>query len=154
MRKVFADWLVTKAIADPNIILIVGDIGFGLFDEYRELFPDRFINIGICEQSMISVAAGMALEGWKPYVYTITPFLIERPYEQIKIDIYQNNANVKLIGYADYPKQGLTHCCHSNYLLNDVLDCWFPGSESYTKRALNMTYNNKEPAFISLRRNK
>ena len=65
--------------------------------------------MGICEQSLISTAAGMALEGLKPWVYTITPFLIERPFEQIKLDIDQQKANVNLVGFADYPNLGPSH---------------------------------------------
>ena len=65
--------------------------------------------MGICEQSIISVASGMALEGLQPWVYTITPFLIERPFEQIKLDIDHQNVNVNLVGYADYPTLGPTH---------------------------------------------
>ena len=65
--------------------------------------------MGICEQSLIGVASGMALEGLKPWVYTITPFLIERPFEQIKLDIDQQKANVNLVGFADYPTLGPTH---------------------------------------------
>ena len=97
MRKIFGEWIYEKAKSDNDIYLIVGDIGYNLFDNFIKEFPDRYINIGLCEQTMIGIAAGMALSGLKPYVYTITPFLIERPFEQIKIDIDLNNANVKLI---------------------------------------------------------
>jgi len=89
--------------------LIVGDIGYGVFDDFRKENPRKFFNLGICEQSMISFASGMALEGLKPWVYTITPFLIERPFEQIKLDIDQQNVNVNLIGFADYPTLGPSH---------------------------------------------
>ena len=58
---------------------------------------------------LLIVASGMALQGLKPWVYTITPFLIERPFEQIKLDINQQKANVKLVGFADYPTLGPTH---------------------------------------------
>lgn len=109
MRRLFGKLMVELAKRDNKVLLLTGDIGYKIFDEFREKYPKRFINIGLCEQSMISAASGMALEGLKPYVYTITPFLIERPFEQVKLDIGQQNVNVKLVGYADYPNQGPTH---------------------------------------------
>ena len=73
MRNAFAEELVKLAIKDPNIILLAGDIGFRIFDDYIEKFPDRFINCGIAEQNMISVASGLASEGKIPIVYTHSP---------------------------------------------------------------------------------
>ena len=154
MRKAFSEWITNKADKDKNIILIVGDIGYKIFDKYRSKFPDRFINIGICEQSMIGVAAGMALKGLKPYVYTITPFLIERPYEQIKVDIYCNNVNVKLVGYADYPRQGPTHRCFDEHILDKMFQCYYPNNSKETLKYLDSMYSNDKPAFISLKRDK
>jgi len=109
MRRRFGKIISQLAEKDEKIYVIVGDIGYRVFDEFRDKFPNRFINMGICEQSIISVASGMALEGLKPWVYTITPFLIERPFEQIKLDIDQQNVNVNLVGFADYPTLGPTH---------------------------------------------
>ena len=109
MRRAFGKFINELAKKDKKIILIVGDIGYGIFDDFRKSHPKRFFNLGICEQSIISAASGMALEGLKPWVYTITPFLIERPFEQIKLDINQQKVNVKLVGYADYPTLGPTH---------------------------------------------
>ena len=109
MRRKFGKVLNELAKRDEKIYLIVGDIGFGIFDDFRKNYPNRFLNLGICEQSIIGVASGMALQGLKPWVYTITPFLIERPFEQIKLDINQQKANVKLVGFADYPTLGPTH---------------------------------------------
>ena len=109
MRRSFGKIITELADNDEKIYVIVGDIGYRVFDEFREKHPDRFINMGICEQSMIGVSAGMALEGLKPWVYTITPFLIERPFEQIKLDIDQQNVDVKLVGFSDYPTLGPTH---------------------------------------------
>jgi transketolase len=155
MRKTFGQWIAKKAQEDKDIYLIVGDIGYGIFDDFREKFPDRFINVGICEQTMIGIAAGMALSGLKPYVYTITPFLIERPFEQIKDDIDCNNINVKLIGYDDYPEQGPTH---SIYKLEELMK-HFPNIESYypknskeTILILDNIYNKNCPCFMKLRR--
>ena len=109
MRRRFGKVINELAKKDDKIVLIVGDIGYGIFDDFRKNFPKKFFNLGICEQSLISVASGMALEGLKPWVYTITPFLIERPFEQIKLDVDQQNANVCLVGFADYPTLGPSH---------------------------------------------
>ena len=109
MRRAFGKLINQLANKDKKIILIVGDIGYGIFDDFRKQHPKRFFNLGICEQSLLGTAAGMSLEGLKPWVYTITPFLIERPFEQLKLDIDQQNVNVKLVGYADYPTLGPTH---------------------------------------------
>jgi len=80
LRRRFGKVIADLADRDERIIVLAGDIGYRVFDEFREKHPDRFINLGICEQSLIGVSAGMALEGLKPWVYTITPFLIERPF--------------------------------------------------------------------------
>ena len=109
MRRRFGKLINELAKKDKKIVLLVGDIGYGIFDDFRKNNPDRFFNLGICEQSLIGTASGMALEGLKPWVYTITPFLIERPFEQIKLDIDQQNVNVNLVGFADYPELGPTH---------------------------------------------
>ena len=109
MRRRFGKVINELAKKDDKIVLIVGDIGYGIFDDFRKKHPKKFFNLGICEQSMIGFASGMALEGLKPWVYTITPFLIERPFEQIKLDIDQQNVNVNLVGFADYPTLGPSH---------------------------------------------
>tara|TARA_A100001015_G_scaffold143010_1_gene158625 strand:- start:146 stop:379 length:234 start_codon:yes stop_codon:yes gene_type:complete len=77
MRRRFGKIISDLAKKDKKIYLIVGDIGFGIFDDFRKNHPDRFLNLGICEQSIIGVASGMALNGLKPWVYTITPFFIQ-----------------------------------------------------------------------------
>ncbi len=97
MRRKFGKLINELAYKDKKIVLIVGDIGYGIFDDFRKNHPKRFFNLGICEQSIIGVASGMALNGLKPWVYTITPFLIERPFEQIKLDIDQQKANAIIL---------------------------------------------------------
>ena len=81
MRRIFGKVINEIAKKDSKVILIVGDIGYGIFDDFRRDNPSKFFNLGICEQSIIGFASGAALEGLKPWVYTITPFLIERPFE-------------------------------------------------------------------------
>lgn len=183
MRKEFGKTIVELAKKDNEVYLITGDIGYGIFDEFRKRFPARFMNFGIREQSMVSFASGMALEGLKPYVYTITPFLIERAFEQIKLDINQQNVNVKLIGYADYPGQGLTHSeldaeilmglvgrsAYSKTIGNEKglekeflkrithernIVNYFPKNSIETRNALIESYENKKPTFISLKKDK
>ena len=85
MRRIFGKTLVEIAENDPNIVLLHGDVEQEM-DEYKKRWPEKFFNVGLTEQSMISMAAGMALEGLRPLVYSITPFVLERPFEQIKID--------------------------------------------------------------------
>ena len=157
MRREFGKVLVELAEKDGSIILIVGDIGYGTFDEFIKKFPKRFFNFGVCEQSMISAASGMALEGLKPYVYTITPFLIERPFEQIKIDVDQQNVNVKLVGYADYPTQGPTHAeidAVNTMKLFKNIKSYFPKNSDETRGAIIESYASKKPTFISLKKDK
>jgi len=154
MRRRFGKIITELADKDENIYIIVGDIGYRIFDEFRERNPDRFINMGICEQSIISVSAGMALEGLKPWVYTITPFLIERPFEQIKLDIDQQDVNVKLVGYADYPTLGPTHTELNGEKLMQLfhnITSFFPKNGDETEKTVKQAYNRNGPAFISLK---
>ena len=154
MRRKFGKIINELANKDDKIFLLVGDIGYGIFDEFRKNHPKRFINLGICEQSLISTSSGMALEGLKPWVYTITPFLIERPFEQIKLDIDQQNVNVKLVGFADYPKLGPTHSELNGKKLADLfknIKSFFPKDSEETENAVKESYNNPGPNFISLK---
>ena len=154
MRREFGKIIDKLAKKDKNIFLLVGDIGYGIFDDFRNNHPKRFLNLGICEQSLIGVAAGMSLEGLKPWVYTITPFLIERPFEQVKLDIDQQKANVKLVGFADYPTLGPTHRelnARKTANLFKNIKSYFPKNSQQTKKFVIDCYKNKGPNFISLK---
>ena len=157
MRRKFGRLINPLAKNDKQIILLGGDIGYGIFDDFRKNFPKRFFNLGICEQSIISVASGMALEGYKPWVYTITPFLIERPFEQIKLDIDQQKVNVKLVGFADYPTLGPTHKEIDAKKLMSLfknIKSYFPKDSSQTEKFVLTAYRKKGPSFISLKTDK
>ena len=154
MRRSFGKIITELADRDEKIYVLVGDIGYRVFDEFRKKYPDRFINMGICEQSMIGVSAGMALEGLKPWVYTITPFLIERPFEQVKLDIDQQNVNVKLVGFSDYPKLGPTHTELNGKIIMQLfknIRPYYPKNGNETIQSVNEAYNYNGPAFISLK---
>ena len=154
MRRRFGKIINELARKDDKIVLVVGDIGYGVFDEFRTEHPKRFFNLGICEQSMISFASGMALEGLKPWVYTITPFLIERPFEQIKLDIEQQNVNVNLVGFADYPTLGPSHAEVDGEKLMKLfknIKSFFPKNSNETESAIYQSYKADGPTFISLK---
>jgi len=112
MRTAFIKQLTEEAKTNDKIFLIVGDLGFSVIEEYRELFPDRFLNAGIAEQNMIGIAAGLAKEGYNVYVYSIANFPTLRCMEQIRYDVAYHNLNVKIIsigaGYA-YGSLGASH---------------------------------------------
>ena len=157
MRRSFGRVINEIANKDSKLVLLVGDIGYGIFDEFRKNHPKKFFNLGICEQSLIGVAAGMALEGLKPWVYTITPFLIERPFEQIKLDVNEQKTNVKLVGFADYPTLGPTHREINAKKLMSLfknIKSFYPKDSAETKNAVRLAYKINGPAFISLKLDK
>lgn len=98
MRSVFSAKLIAAAQADPRVLLLTGDHGYALFDEFRARLPRQFINAGVAEQNMVGVAAGLAKVGFKPVVYGLSSFVPVRVLEQIKLDICYENLPVTLIG--------------------------------------------------------
>lgn len=112
-RKQILNALIPYFRRDERYFLMVCDMGFGAVDELKEQFPDRVINCGIMEQGSLGIAAGMAMNGMIPVVYSIVNFLVYRALEQIRNDIVIQNQNVKLIGNGvnDYFKfLGQSHC--------------------------------------------
>lgn len=112
MRNHLINKITELAEEDKNIILITGDLGFGVLDSFQKKYPKRFINAGIAEQNMAAIAAGLALEGNKVFIYSIGNFPTLRCIEQIRNDICYHNANVKILavgsGFA-YGTLGMTH---------------------------------------------
>lgn len=112
MRNAFAKQLVDLAKEDNKIVLLSGDIGNRLFDPFKAQFPKRFFNCGVAEQNMASMAAGMAMCGFRPITYTITPFNTTRCLEQIRVDICYHNLPVIIVGVGaglSYASLGPTH---------------------------------------------
>lgn len=112
MRNAAINAVKELAKKDRNIVLISGDLGFGVLDMFRNEMPEQYFNAGICEQNMSSMAAGMALEGKKVYTYSIGNFPTLRCIEQIRNDICYHNANVTVMavggGFA-YGSLGMSH---------------------------------------------
>ncbi len=112
MRNAFANELTKLAQENNEIVLLSGDIGNRMFDEFKNIAPNRFYNCGIAESNMMSMAAGMALSGLKPFVYTITPFTTIRCLEQIKVGVSYHDAPVTIVGTGSglsYAELGPTH---------------------------------------------
>ena len=113
-RKEIINCIVPNFHKDKKLYLLVGDMGFGAIDKLESELPDRIINCGIMEQGMVGIAAGMAMAGLKPVVYTIVNFLVFKAFEQVRNDIVLQNLNVKFIGTGanNYFKfLGSSHCC-------------------------------------------
>jgi len=112
MRNAFADEVTQLAKTDSRVMLLSGDIGNKLFDNFKKVDAQRFLNCGIAEANMMGVAAGLALNGLRPVVYTITPFTTTRCFEQIRVDVCYHEAPVIIVGTGSglsYAELGPTH---------------------------------------------
>ena len=156
LRKPFFKILSEQADHDDSIRLIVGDLGYNFMEDFQERHPDKFINFGIAEQAMIGVAAGMALAGLKPYVYSGAIFLTMRPYEQIRDDVCYNDLNVNLIGTGASAFLGFTHNLEGTENFDDLLknlpnlEIYYPETEDDLFSAMDKAINSEKPAFIKL----
>ncbi len=112
MRITFVNALIQEAKHDRRIVLLSGDLGYSVFEEFIQTFPKQFINAGVAEQNMVGVAAGLAMEGKIPIVYSIVPFATMRPFEQIRNDVCYQDLNVKIVSVGagfSYGAYGHTH---------------------------------------------
>ena len=112
MRNAFIRGLTALAERDDRVVFLTGDLGYKLFDDFAERFPGRFLNAGVAEQNMVGVAAGLALEGFRPFVYSIATFATLRCLEQIRDDVCYNNLAVTVVGVGggfSYGANGPTH---------------------------------------------
>jgi transketolase len=112
MRKEFAEAVIQLSKANDKIVFLTGDLGFMALEGVKELLGERFINAGVAEQNMVTMAASLAYEGFIPLVYSISPFITLRPYEQLRNDVCLHNLPVKIVanggGYG-YGIMGGTH---------------------------------------------
>jgi transketolase len=157
MRTEFCKVLIELAEADPRIFMFTGDCDPGIFPwrEVKKKFPERIINLGTCEQSLVSVVAGMASEGFIPVVYSITPFILERPFEQLKILVDQQNLPVILVGYDDYPNLGYTHMCLNPKIMMGLFKNftgYYPKRAKELRNILTTAVHDESPSFIFLKK--
>ena len=158
MRGWFAYELYKQMAKDERIWLVVGDLGYKAFDYIRRDFPERFINCGASEQAMTGIAVGMALEGKIPFVYSITTFLLYRPFETIRNYINHEKISVKLIGAGrdrDYTHDGFSHWAEEDKetmkIFANIKALWPENKEEMPKIVDEMIKNNS-PWYLNLKR--
>ena len=159
MRSAFRDALLEVKKKDDGLYLIVGDIGFGVFEEYEEKYQEDYLNIGVCEANMIGVSSGMAMTGFTPLVYTIVPFLTMRCFEQVRVDIAMHNQKVILTGVGGglaYGNLGPTHQSFEDIVLLSMLPnfkVFSPSQPNEGRECLDLALAHDGPSYIRLGKN-
>lgn len=144
---------------DKNIILLTGDLGYGMLDVFFETYPERTINLGIAEQSMISISAGLQLEGFKVIVYSISNFPLMRALEQVRNDVIYHSLDVTIIssgGGFSYGALGFTH-----HAIEDIsilrslpfISILTPSDSEESRSALKFCLETNGPKYIRLEKN-
>lgn len=156
MRTAFINELIDLAQTDERIFLVVADLGFSVVEPFAEKFPDRYLNIGIAEQNMAGIAAGLAMEGYCVYIYSIGNFPTLRCMEQIRYDICYHNLNVKVVavggGYA-YASLGPSHHATEELgmlrIIPNLVVC-APADPYEAKAVTRFTAAHQGPCYIRL----
>ena len=159
LRTAFIDTLRELARIDDRIFLLTADMGYSVFETFRDEFPDRFLNTGIAEQNTIGIAAGLASRGKIVYVYSIIPFVTMRCFEQVRLDLAYNFMNVKLVGVG----AGLTYgpLGSSHHALEDIaimrslpdMTVLCPGDPIETRELIKRSFEYEGPVYIRLGKN-
>jgi transketolase len=156
VRNAFADEITKLGKADPRVVLLSGDIGNKLFDQFKTQAPGRFFNCGVAEANMMGVAAGMALCGMRPVVYTITPFTTTRCFEQIRVDVCYHNAPVIIVGTGSgmsYADLGPTHhSCEDMAILRTLpgMTVIAPADSTELRMALREALSLDGPVYMRI----
>lgn len=158
MRVAFVDTLIQCAQDNPNIWLLIGDVGYGLVEPFETRFPDRFVNMGVAEQNMVGVAAGLALSGKTVFCYSLGSFGTARCLEQIRNDVCYHNANVKIVaggGGLVFSALGMTHHATEDIAIMRALPNMTviaPCDAVETKLATKAIAESGKPCYLMLSR--
>ncbi len=148
MRQQFVDTMINIGKTDSNLVVLVGDISHFIFQSFAKACPGRYYNVGICEPTIISMAAGLAKTGLYPVAHTIAPFIIERSFEQLKLDFcYQQlGGSIVTVGSVfDYSNLGCTHHCYGDFALLKTLqntEIIYPACPNEFDTLFRQTYKN------------
>lgn len=157
-RKIFFEELIKLAEKDDKIVLIVPDVGFSYTEKFQEKFPKRYFNFGVTEQSSMIIASALALDGWKPYIYSMINFVLFRPAEMVRNGVVHHRANVKILGVKGSEKYkflGFSHNMMSpnedvNFCKNIRLAYCVPKTEKQVRTIITKSYLNKKPIYVRL----
>ena len=156
MRKEFATFLHKEMSYNDNIVLLTGDLGYGLWDRIKIDYPDRFYNVMSSEQLMVGAAVGLAMEGFIPIVYSITPFAIYRPFELLRNYLHHENIPVKIVGGGrdkDYGYLGFSHWAEEDIkILSTLPDIKLYKPENPTESIYQDFLYNCKPSYLNLKR--
>ncbi len=158
MRNTFVQALVDQAAKDPSIMLLTGDLGYRVVEGFEAAYPQRYLNCGIAEQDMIEVAAGLALEGRKVFVYSISSFPTLRCLEQIRDSVCYHNLDVTILciggGFA-YGELGTTHHATEDMACMRALPnmrVLSPADPAETRLVASYCFNTPGPKYVRLNR--
>jgi transketolase len=158
MRKDFAELLFQEMAVNEDIYLITGDLGYGLWDKIRDTYPDRFYNVGSSEMAMMGMGVGLAMEGKIPFVYSITPFAIYRPFEMIRNYLDHEKIPVNIVGGGrdkDYGYLGFSHWSEDDVTIMSAfknIDICHPQTQEDLPGVLKESIVGKKPTYINLKR--
>jgi transketolase len=158
MRKECMSLLLEEMVNEDSIIVLTADLGFGLLDQIQNSFPERFHNVGAAEQLMIGAGIGLAESGKIPVCYSMSSFLLYRPFEFLRNYVNAENVPVKLIGSGrnmDYSHDGLSHWAHDDELVLAALPnikIYKPKSIQELEDQFNEFLYNPGPAYLNLTR--
>jgi len=156
MRAAFSATLVRLAKADPNLLLVTGDHGYALFDDFRRECPQQYINAGIAEQNMVGMAAGLARAGFRPFVYGLSAFIPVRVLEQIKLDIAHDKLPVVLVGDGAgfvYSHLGTSHQSTEDIACTRAvpdLSVYSPSDRFEVSACMELAYHSKCPVYLRM----
>jgi transketolase len=156
MRDVFGETVTELLDTDPRVVVVLADISAAMLQPAAERHPDRVINVGIREQLLISTASGLAMTGLRPVVHTFSSFLVERPFEQIKLDLGHQDMGAVLVsagGSYDMPTAGRSHQSPGDVALLDTLPGWtvhVPGHSDEARRLLRAAIAGNDRVYLRL----
>ena len=156
MRKQFVATLTELAVTDERVVLLTADLGFMVLEPFAQRHPDRFFNVGVAEANMISLAAGMATEGYIPFCYSIATFASMRGYEQFRNGAVLHELPVRIVGIGGgfaYGSAGFTHHALEDIALMRVqpgVGIVAPADDAQVDRALRDHYARPEPMYLRL----